>query len=338
MSRRADYRARLEAGESAEAIAATDSGLPGPRGNLELIAAIADVADADQLLDWAAVGPDEVGGDESGTVLVVSGVVGIGRLLTERWRGDAGTHELVGRLHAIASDSRWRVREGVAMAVQRWAESDPDAAFRTAEAWTNDTPFVQRAAVAAVCEPALIAEVAFARRAVGVVETVTADIAARPGRKGPVIDALRKALGYGWSVAVVADPELGRPAFERWAASPDPTIRWIVREKPGQGTSGADGPCLGGTFARHPRIVGLWLTPSDPGRTDRRWVPWLLPLWPVPTLMSGRALHATMRRSCAPGSSGSRSGDRGVVSATTRPSVPWRGSHPAGPEPAPSTS
>ena len=41
-------------------------------------------------------------------------------------------------------------------------------------------------------------------------------------------------LGYGWSVAIVADPELGRPAFERWVASPDPTIRWIVRENLGK--------------------------------------------------------------------------------------------------------
>ena len=230
MSRRADYRARLLAGETAEAIAATDSGLPGPRGNLELIAGIADVADADALLTWAALGPDQVGGDEPATVLVVSGVVGIGRLLADCWRGAQWKPELVGRLHAIASDSRWRVREGVAMAVQRWAESDPDGAFGTAETWAHDVPFVQRAAVAAVCEPVLITEAAFARRAIGVVDAVTADAAARPGRRGPDIDALRKALGYGWSVVIVAAPSIGRPRFERWLDSRDPTIRWIVRE------------------------------------------------------------------------------------------------------------
>ncbi|HZL06862.1 MAG TPA: hypothetical protein VFE45_15835, partial [Coriobacteriia bacterium] len=37
-----------------------------------------------------------------------------------------------------------------------------------------------------------------------------------------------QALGYCWSVAVVADPDEGMPAFERLRAVDDPDIRWIV--------------------------------------------------------------------------------------------------------------
>jgi hypothetical protein len=187
------------------------------------------VADAEALLTWAAIGPDEVGGDEPTTVLVVAGIVGLGRLLTDGWGGVDGRADLVGRLHKLAADPRWRVREGVAMAIQRWAEADPGAAFLTAEAWTRDAPLVQRAAVAAVCEPALLTDPRFARRALAVVDAVTTDLASRPGRRGPDIDAVRKALGYGWSVAIVAAPSVGRPAFERWFQSTDPTIRWILR-------------------------------------------------------------------------------------------------------------
>ena len=40
---------------------------------------------------------------------------------------------------------------------------------------------------------------------------------------------LRKALGYGWSVVIVAAPARGRAVFERLAASDHPDIRWIVR-------------------------------------------------------------------------------------------------------------
>jgi hypothetical protein len=116
------------------------------------------------------------------------------------------------------------------MAIQRWAEHDPDGAFLTAEAWAHDTPYVQRAAVAAVCEPALLTDPRYARRAIALVDVVTADLARRPERRGADVRALRKALGYGWSVAIVAEPRLGRPAFERWFESQDPTIRWIVRE------------------------------------------------------------------------------------------------------------
>ena len=230
MTRRAAYTARLLAGEAAEAIAATDSGLPGPRGNLELIAAIADVVDSGTLRAWAAIGPDEVGGDEPPTVLVVGGIVGLGRLLAEGWHGAGGRRELVGRLHRMASDPRWRIREGVAMAVQRWAETDADAAFATAEAWAADEPFVQRAAVATVCEPPLLKDPAFAARAIAVVDAVTADLVRHTGRRGPDVEALRKALAYGWSVAIVAEPTIGRPAFERWFTSDDPTIRWILRQ------------------------------------------------------------------------------------------------------------
>jgi hypothetical protein len=42
--------------------------------------------------------------------------------------------------------------------------------------------------------------------------------------------ALRKALGYGWSVAVAASPEVGKAAFEAIALNPGKHIRWIVRE------------------------------------------------------------------------------------------------------------
>ncbi len=220
----------MQAGELPEVIVAAESGLPGARGNLELIAAIADVADAATVLAWAAEGPDVVGGNEPRTVLVVAGIVGLGRLLSDGWRRREGRRDLVERLRELAADPRWRIREGVAMAIQRWAGSDPEAAFSTAEAWSSDEPLIQRAAVAAVCEPALLTEQPFARRAVDLVDSITADLASKPGRRGADIDALQKALGYGWSVAIVGDPATGRPAFERWFESADPTIRWIVRE------------------------------------------------------------------------------------------------------------
>ena len=42
-------------------------------------------------------------------------------------------------------------------------------------------------------------------------------------------DALRKALGYAWSVVVVAGPPEARARFEALLASDDPDVRWIVR-------------------------------------------------------------------------------------------------------------
>ena len=37
-------------------------------------------------------------------------------------------------------------------------------------------------------------------------------------------------LGYGWSVAVAAQPLIGKPYMARWVVSDDPDIRWIMRQ------------------------------------------------------------------------------------------------------------
>ena len=49
-------------------------------------------------------------------------------------------------------------------------------------------------------------------------------------RRSEEFRVLRQALGYCWSVAVAAQPELGKPAMERWLACPDRDVRWILRE------------------------------------------------------------------------------------------------------------
>jgi hypothetical protein len=35
-------------------------------------------------------------------------------------------------------------------------------------------------------------------------------------------------LAYGWSVAVAAQPELGKPRMEKWIGVDDPDIRWVM--------------------------------------------------------------------------------------------------------------
>jgi hypothetical protein len=54
------------------------SGLPGPRGNLELVQAAADVGQEPDFREWIAAG---AGDDPTDEFLVVCGVVGLGRLV-----------------------------------------------------------------------------------------------------------------------------------------------------------------------------------------------------------------------------------------------------------------
>ena len=192
------------------------SGLPGPRANLALAQAVADAGDAadfDALIET---------GEE---YLVLCGVIGLGALLAK-----APGHQLEQRLRRHAADERWRVREAVAMALQRLGDADLPRLFTLAADWAADEdPLVQRAAVAGVCEPRLLTQSA-GEQAVRICERVTTSLAARPAdqRRSDEVRALRKALGYCWSVAVAADPDRGLPLFNRLSNSGDADIAWIV--------------------------------------------------------------------------------------------------------------
>ncbi len=132
----------------------------------------------------------------------------------------------LGALRAQANDPRWRVREGVAMALQRlgW-----EAILPAMREWAAGTPLERRAVVGGLCEPALLD----ASRAVillGLLDEITDGVTREPDRRSDEFKALRKALGYGWSVAVAAAPDEGRRAMGRWRESGDRDVAWIMRE------------------------------------------------------------------------------------------------------------
>jgi len=195
------------------------SGLPGPRANLALAQALADAGEAG---DFDAL----IASDEE--YLMLCGVIGLGRLLAE-----TPDHTLEKRLCGHAADPRWRVREGVAMALQRLGDADPVRLVALTGSWAgDDNPLVQRAAVAGICEPRLLKRPETAAAALRVCEEVTRALALRPGaeRRSEPVRTLRKALGYCWSVAVAATPDPGLARFQNLEASGDPDIDWIVRE------------------------------------------------------------------------------------------------------------
>jgi len=202
-----------------------ESGLPGPRGNLELLQAVADVGDEDRFLALIAVDlrPDDP--SDRREFLVCGGTVGLGRLVAE------GREDLLPRLRQLAGHPRWRVREAVAMALQRLGEARLWRLLDVADDWALDSDFlVRRAAAAGVCEPRFLVDPAAAGRVLALLDRLTADLARAAERRDEAFRVLRQALGYCWSVAVVAAPAAGRPLFEGWLASPDTDVRWVLRE------------------------------------------------------------------------------------------------------------
>jgi len=207
------------------------SGLPGPRANLELVAAAADVIPEDRLRQWVSLGPSDAPAGTAREYLPVCGAVGLGRLLAGT--GDDWTRRdsILATLRDLADDPRWRVREAVAMALQRWGSVEMGALLPVMRSWAmSGDRLAQRAAVAALCEPPLLHDPANAGEVVAILDALTTTLVAAVDRRTDAYRVLRQALGYGWSVAIVAAPEPGWVAFERWAADRDPDIGWMVRE------------------------------------------------------------------------------------------------------------
>jgi hypothetical protein len=216
-----DYRAELRSLPVSDWVGhlTAHSSLPGPRGNIELAKAVAEEADP-AILDALIATDDEY--------LVFCGVVGLGRLLA--LGAGEGT---VQRLRVHATDARWRVREATAMALQRLGDDDLSRMLDIVTDWADDPdPLVQRAAAAGICEPRLLGTPEAAATAVEVCERATRSLSAKPPgqRRDPGVRALRKGLGYCWSVAVAADPATGLPRFHALGKIDDPDVAWIVRE------------------------------------------------------------------------------------------------------------
>lgn len=191
------------------------SGLPGPRADLALVDAAARTADAaviDALLRDGREYP------------VMCAAAALGRR--------AGEPRDARHARALAADDRWRVREGVAIGLQLLGDDSPAILRALVADWVDDPdPLVQRAAVAAICEPRLLRTPDAARAGLAACARATAHLAAADTshRRQDGARTLRQALGYCWSVAIAADPVAGLPVFAALDES-DPDVAWIIRE------------------------------------------------------------------------------------------------------------
>ena len=224
-SAKGEYRARVAAlsGPDREAYLLAESRLPGPRANLELLAVAVEEASPEELRHWAALTPDVAAPKTPAEFLATVGAAGLGRLVAE------GDREAIAQLRDLAADSRWRVREGVAMALQRIGTEDLGDLVGIAREWALGSRYDQRAAVAGLAEPPLLRGASI-DGPLDVFDTITASVENAADRRSEAFGALAKALGYGWSVLVAADPQRGKPRMERWLGSEDPAVRRIMRE------------------------------------------------------------------------------------------------------------
>ena len=111
MNKVEDYRKILETLDNWEPFLLAQSGLPGPRGNLELAQAVFLEGDEALFERFLAYDPLRAPANSPGEFLAFCGVFGQGRFLSR------DSFAIWERLKFYASDPRWRTREAVAMAL-----------------------------------------------------------------------------------------------------------------------------------------------------------------------------------------------------------------------------
>jgi hypothetical protein len=202
----------------------SNSNLPGPRGNLELMQAFVEVGSEKDFIPLLDFTPDKAPVNSPEEFLAFCGTVGLGKLISE------GKFEYFKKLRELASDPRWRNREGVAWALQIVGKKDINLLLKTIGTWLSGNYLEKRAVAAGLCEPVLLKVKEDAARVIEILYEITRSLIQDKNRKSEEFQILRKGLGYCWSVAVAAFPGKGKPVFEKLLDCNDRDIYWIIKE------------------------------------------------------------------------------------------------------------
>ena len=208
-----------------EAFMLAESGLPGPRGNLELAQAVAERGSRNFFLHCLEKnGPHEAPVNDPREFLAFCGALGLGRLIA------AGQDDLLEDLRLCANDPRWRMHEAVAMALQEIGRLNFGCMVGITSDWSRGSWLEKRAAIAGLAEPSLLTQPKFQQDVLDLFDDVTASLESASDRRQEDYRVLRQGLGYAWSVVVAAWPEQGILRIERWLQSGDRDVRWVMRQ------------------------------------------------------------------------------------------------------------
>lgn len=200
-----------------------NSNLPGPQGNLELMYSFSKKASDGEveeclsyITDYLQNSPEEF--------VAMCGIVGYA------WINKENLEKTLAFLRKFASHRSWRIREAVAMAIQEITGNRLTEIINELSGWLSGNEFEKRAVVAALCEPKLLKDKTKASEVFSILTAITLNSFPEDGKLSDGQISLRKGLGYGWSVAVVAFPDEGKRLFENLAGNSNRHIRRIIKE------------------------------------------------------------------------------------------------------------
>jgi hypothetical protein len=209
-----------------------NSNLPGPRGNLELASALGRVIAGFPEEEWlrsAITSWCHVGGE----YLAFCGTLACG-VIYSIWHSPVrNEREIMDLIIAGARDSRWRVREAAAMALQLIGEHDKSHLARiVGELIMRGDLLLDRMVIAGLAHPPILHDAGLVSLCMSTSDILLERVSSQDAssRKTEPFRVLQKALGYALSVFVVASPSEGLRLLARWAKSDDRDVRRIILE------------------------------------------------------------------------------------------------------------
>lgn len=200
-----------------------NSGLPGPRANLELLYSFSKNATENEIDECLSFYKDDLHNSPEEFV-VMCGIVGYCILNKDN------IQKMLSTIRKYASHSSWRIRESIAIGIQEIAENNMSEILNGLKNWIDGNDLEKRAVVAALCEPKLLKEKSFIIKLFEILNKITMSFDKIDGKLSENQNSLRKTLGYGWSVAIVSFPNKGKVVFEKIAKCNNKHIKWIVKE------------------------------------------------------------------------------------------------------------
>jgi len=116
------------------------------------------------------------------------------------------------------------------MALQRVGDINIEFLLQEMEEWSKGNLFEKRAAIAALCEPRLLASDKVVGSVLKILDQVTTSFSDLQDRSSEEFEVLKKGLAYCWSIAVAAYPERGKELIEKWVKAKDKDVSWIMKQ------------------------------------------------------------------------------------------------------------
>ena len=185
----------------------SNSNLPGPRGNLELAFAFAEIyEDFNVLLEWTKITEDQADTNNPKSFLAFCSAVCLGKIYIK-----TKDRKIITILQKLANGGRWRMREAVAFGFQIIGKHDFNELRMIFSEWIEKSNNLEkRAILASLAHPPFLNE-DNAKFCFELTNNVLNKMDREDG-----FDVLRKGLEFTISVFAAANPIIGFSFIKNW--------------------------------------------------------------------------------------------------------------------------